>query len=71
MQIELDDRLKLAMFAGAFAIRNNKKLQTGLFTSGTLNESITWYDAEKILECTARELNPDIHEIIKKWNGDV
>lgn len=29
-----DETLKLAMLAGAFAIRNNKKYNEGFFTSG-------------------------------------
>lgn len=58
--MEMNDKLRLAMRAGAFAIRNSKKYQ-GWFTSG--DEEIPWLEAEKILLCTAEGLNPDECEI--------
>lgn len=59
-----DEMLKLAMLAGAFAIRNNKKYNTGFFTSG--GKSMSWSEAEKWLECTARGLDPLECEIVKE-----
>lgn len=55
--MEMNDKLRLAMRAGAFAIRNSKKYQGGWFRSG--EEKIPWLEAEKILLCTAEGLNPD------------
>lgn len=40
-----DETLKLTMLAGAFAIRNNKKYNTGFFTSG--GKSMPWREAEE------------------------
>lgn len=59
--VELTDQLKLAMRAGAYAIRNNKKYQSGWFKSG--DDEIQWLEAEKLLLCTAEGLNPDECEI--------
>lgn len=56
-----DEKLRLAMRAGAFAIRNSKKFQSGWFVSD--GEEIPWLEAEKILLCTAEGLNPDECEI--------
>ena len=58
---EGDNKLKLAMRAGAFAIRNSKKYHGGWFRSG--DEKIPWLEAEKILLCTAEGLNPDECEL--------
>lgn len=58
---DFDEKLKLAIRAGAFAIRNSKKYQGGWFVSG--DEKIPWLEAEKILLCTAEGLNPDEYEI--------
>jgi chromosome segregation ATPase len=60
-RVELTDQLKLAMRAGAYAIRNNKKYQSGWFKSG--DDEIQWLEAEKLLLCTAEGLNPDECEI--------
>ena len=60
-EAEMNDKLRLAMRAGAFAIRNSKKYQSGWFRSG--DEKIPWLEAEKILLCTAEGLNPDECEI--------
>jgi hypothetical protein len=49
------------MRAGAYAIRNNKKYQSGWFKSG--DDEIQWLEAEKLLLCTAEGLNPDECEI--------
>lgn len=51
-----DETLKLAMLAGAFAIRNNKKCNEGFFTSG--GKGMPWSEAEKWLLCTAKGLDP-------------
>ena len=59
--MEMNDKLRLAMRAGAFAIRNSKKYQGGWFTSD--DEKIPWLEAEKILLFTAEGLNPDECEI--------
>ena len=59
--MEMNDKLRLAMRAGAFAIRNSKKYHGGWFKSG--EEEIPWLEAEKILLCTAEGLNPDECEI--------
>ena len=59
-----NEMLKLAMLAGAFAIRNNKKYNTGFFTSG--GKSMSWSEAEKWLECTARGLDPLECEIVRE-----
>ena len=59
--VEITEPLKIAMRAGAFAIRNSKKYQGGWFKSG--NDEIQWLEAEKILLCTAEGLNPDECEI--------
>ena len=59
--VEIKEPLKLAMRAGAYAIRNNKKYQSGWFKSG--DDEIQWLEAEKILLCTAEGLNPDECEI--------
>ena len=61
LNMELDDKLKLAMRAGAFAIRNSKLCPVGYFAHG--NEEIPWIEAEKILLCTAEGLNPDECEL--------
>lgn len=58
---EINDKLRLAMRAGAYAIRNNKKYQSGWFKSG--DDEIQWLEAEKVLLCTAEGLNPDECEI--------
>lgn len=58
---EMNDKLKLAMRAGAFAIRNSKKYNSGRFRSG--DEVMAWLEAEKILLCMAEGLNPDEYEI--------
>lgn len=63
-----DETLKLAMLAGTFAIRNNKKYNTGLFTSG--GKSMPWREAEKWLECTARDLDPLECEIVREDNKE-
>lgn len=62
MQIELTDDLKLAMLAGSFAIRMNKQNCDGIFYSYTEKTPIDFKEAVKILECTARNLNPDEYE---------
>lgn len=59
--MEMNDKLRLAMRAGAYAIRNNKKYQSGWFKSG--EEVISWSVVEKILLCTAEGINPDECEI--------
>ena len=61
-----DETLKLAMLAGAFAIRNNKKYNEGFFTSG--GKGMPWSEAEKWLLCTAKELNPLECEIVREDN---
>ena len=55
------DKLKLAMLAGAYAIRNNNKLKCGKYVYNVFEnpESISWKDAEKYLVCTANGLNPE------------
>lgn len=53
----INDKLKLAMRAGAFAIRNNSSLHNGCF------DEMPWTEAEKILICTAEGLDPDEWEI--------
>lgn len=63
-----DETLKFAMLAGAFAIRNNKKYNEGLFTSG--GKSMSWSEAEKWLECTARGLDPLECEIVREDNKE-
>lgn len=62
--IELTDQLKLAMLAGAYAIRNNQDLKAGCFAHRRLQQTISWSDAEKWLICAAQELDPYKHEII-------
>lgn len=62
MQIELTDDLKLAMLAGSFAIKMNKQNCAGIFYSYTDKQPIDFKEAVKILECTARNLNPDEYE---------
>lgn len=59
--MEMNDKLRLAMRAGAFAIRNSKKYHGGWFKSD--DEEIPWLEAEKILLCTAEGLDPDEWEI--------
>ena len=59
--MEMNDKLRLAMRAGAFAIRNSKEYHVGWFMSGY--EAIPWLEAEKTLLCTAEGLNPDECEI--------
>ena len=63
-----DETLKLAMLAGAFAIRNNKKYNEGFFTSG--GKGMPWSEAEKWLECTARDLDPLECEIVREENKE-
>lgn len=58
---EGDNKLKLAMRAGAFAIRNSKLCPVGDFVHG--NEKIPWIEAEKILLCTAEGFDPDECEL--------
>lgn len=60
--MEMNDKLRLAMRAGAFAIRNSKKYHGGWFESD--DEEIPWLEAEKILLCTAEGLNPDECEVV-------
>lgn len=55
--MEINEKLKLAMRAGAYAIRNNSSLQNGCFIG------MPWIEAEKILICTAEGLDPDEWEI--------
>lgn len=59
---ETNDKLKLAMRAGAYAIRNNEKYQSGWFKSG--EEVMSWSVVEKILLCTAEGLDPDEYEVL-------
>ena len=63
-----DETLKLAMLAGAFAIRNNKKYNEGFFTSG--GKCIPWSEAEKWLLCTAKGLDPLECEIVREGNKE-
>jgi hypothetical protein len=63
-----DEVLKLAMLAGAFAIRNNKKYNDGFFTSD--GKSMPWSEAEKWLVCTAKGLNPLECEIVREDNKE-
>lgn len=57
----INDKLRLAMRAGAYAIKNSKLCSVGEFVHG--NETISWLEAEKILLCTAEGLDPDECEI--------
>lgn len=59
------DKLKLAMLAGAYAIRNNKNLEFGEYVYNIFEnpESISWKDAEKYLVCAVNGLNPEECEI--------
>ena len=63
--IEITEPLKLAMRAGAYAIRNSKLCSVGEFVHGNIHgsETISWLEAEKILLCTAEGINPDECEI--------
>lgn len=67
-EMSKDETLKLAMLAGAFAIRNNKKCNEGFFTSG--GKGIPWSEAEKWLLCTARDLDPLECEIVREGNKE-
>ena len=62
MQIELTDDLKLAMLAGSYAIRMNKQNCDGILYSYTDKKPIDFKEAVKLLECTARNLNPAEYE---------
>lgn len=63
--MEINDKLRLAMRAGAYLIRNklNCSSRDGLFADLKTNQTISWSEAEKILLCTAEGLNPDECEI--------
>ena len=65
MQIELTDDLKMAMLAGSHAIRTNNMDCEGIFYSSKEGKVIDFMKAAKILECTARNLNPDEYEFKK------
>ena len=62
MQIELTDDLKMAMLAGSHAIRANNMDCDGIFYSSKEGKVMDFKKAAKILECTARNLNPDEYE---------
>lgn len=61
----INDKLRLAMRAGAYLIRNklNCSSRDGLFADPKTNQTISWSEAEKILLCTAEGINPDECEI--------
>lgn len=61
--MEMNDKLKLAMLAGAYAIRNNHSLKSGCFVNRWMQKTISWTEAEKTLLCTAEGFNPDECEI--------
>ena len=63
MTIELTDDLKMAMLAGAYAIRMDKQHCDGIFYSYGDNKAVDFKEAIKILECTARNLNPDEYKV--------
>ena len=63
MQVELTDDLKMAMLAGSFAIRTNKQNCDGIFYSMKEGKVMDFTKAVKILECTARNLNPDEYKV--------
>lgn len=60
--MEMNDKLRLAMLAGAFAIRNSMKDKSGVYGNAERG-IIDWKEAEKILLCTAEGINPDECEI--------
>lgn len=59
---DFDEKLKLAMRAGAYAIRNSRKYKEGWFVSE--GKEIPWLEAEKWLECVSRGLNPEECEVV-------
>lgn len=62
--MRLDDKLKLAMRAGAYAILNNKRLQDEyMIVSNDNKQSIAWKEAAKYLLCAVDGLNPDEYDL--------
>lgn len=66
--VQLDETLKLAMLAGAFAIRNNKNYKTGAYCNLKANGVIDWVVAERWLICTALGLSPEDYDLIHEGN---
>lgn len=64
--VQLDDTLKLAMLAGAFAIRNNKNYKTGAYCNLKANGIIDWIVAERWLICTALGLSPEEYDLVRE-----
>lgn len=61
-----DEKLRLAMRAGYFAIVNNKKFEMGCYANDN-GQRIGFYEAAKILFCKAENLDPD--EVTIEVNG--
>lgn len=59
----MDDKLRVAMLAGYYAIINNKKLEGCLYHNYENGDEISFYEAAKILICAANGLDPEQHEL--------
>lgn len=62
--VQVDDTLKLAMLAGAFAIRSLKNYKSGAYCNIKANGVIDWVVAERWLICTALRLSPEDYDVI-------
>ena len=59
----MDDKLRVAMLAGYYAIINNKKLEESLYHNYENGDEISFHEAAKILICAAKGLDPEQCEL--------
>ena len=56
--MEMNDKLRVAMTAGYYAIINNKRLEGSYYHNFETGDEMSFHEAAKILICTAKELDP-------------
>ena len=59
----MEDKLRVAMMAGYYAIINNRKLEGSWYHNFENGDEISFHEAAKYLICTAKGLDPENHEI--------
>lgn len=61
--MEMNDKLRVAMTAGYYAIINNKRLEGSHYHNFENGDEISFHEAAKILICAANGLDPEQHEL--------
>lgn len=61
--MEMNDKLRVAMTAGYYAIINNKRLEGSHYHNFETGDEISFHEAAKILICAANGLDPEQHEL--------